>query len=776
MANAKYNLTFSDRLDYVYLIEIWSKAVNNDPTIAIKGSGKPITITYRSSSDLFEPVIISEAALEIISESDLFFKTFFTAKQGDWTLKFYKNGILHWVGQNITETYNEPYTVIPYQSTIMFSDLGDLEFINYKDGANFFSGYKTLAQIFFDCTNKLENDLDLTELVNVVTTQAFNDAAIPANKKSFLDTTYINVAAFRDYKNNEERPFTCMEVLKRIMRGSGCRLFQDNGKYYVLRIEETLGAAGDIAAAYDFSSSTKTISATKYTLNILKIIDNLPSGITPESQNQSLVMSERYNKIIHKYITQETVRKKSELVFNSEFQKGVKEFYNNSNFFPNFFTVSNNILNTKVAEIGIVSSYSIVHPILEDTDKEALLFSVLNHPAFVDAQDEVITLDSNISKWFLSVEGGEPVDANVISAVALKTVVCATADNLKIQIKGEIHKLIQYSLLSTFGVLPINVAWIRFLFALMIKVTFLSTGRVYYLRRKSTGANFEWILTTETLAIFDVTTPSYNPSGTSMEIHNDPFNIEYDCPVFPENGLANFTIRFYVPRTNTVSTTNFWYRLFRCVINKFSVKYVTDEDFSDELVTTITAFTITQAKENIYELTTYLGDGPADYVLNSFRTHTGNGFNNNVTSTWRKLDDSEILAAKNIFNINPINKLLTEYQQKITGNYFGNFGFLNTLQITQGASILRYIQMGMQWDVKAAIRNIDMQEIREDSKVILVSETVGPRKTKIKAGLPNISLPLQPVFSQNKSSLKNPVNLVSSTNLSSQNENNLYPG
>src|SRR3989304_5027132 len=237
MANAKYNLTFSDQLDYVYLIEIWSKAVNNDPTIAIKGSGKPITITYRSSSDLFEPVIISEAALEIISESDLFFKTFFTAKQGDWTLKFYKNGILHWVGQNITETYNEPYTVIPYQSTIMFSDLGDLEFINYKDGANFFSGYKTLAQIFFDCTN-------------------------------------INVAAFRDYKNNEERPFTCMEVLKRIMRGSGCRLFQDNGKYYVLRIEETLGAAGDIAAAYDFSSSTKTISATKYTLNILKIIDN----------------------------------------------------------------------------------------------------------------------------------------------------------------------------------------------------------------------------------------------------------------------------------------------------------------------------------------------------------------------------------------------------------------------------------------------------------------------------------------------------------------------
>ena len=122
MANAKYNLTFRDRLDYVYLIEIWSKAVNNDPTIAIKGSGKPITITYRSSSDLFEPVIVSEAALEIISESDLFFKTFFTAKQGDWTLKLYENGVLHWVGQNMTETYNEPYTLFPYKSTIMFSD------------------------------------------------------------------------------------------------------------------------------------------------------------------------------------------------------------------------------------------------------------------------------------------------------------------------------------------------------------------------------------------------------------------------------------------------------------------------------------------------------------------------------------------------------------------------------------------------------------------------------------------------------------------------------
>jgi len=262
-----------------------------------------------------------------------------------------------------------------------------------------------------------------------------------------------------------------------------------------------------------------------------------------------------------------------------------------------------------------------------------------------------------------------------------------------------------------------------------------------------------------------------------MEIHNDPFNIEYDCPVFPENGLANFTIRFYVPRTNTVSTTNFWYRLFRCVINKFSVKYVTDEDFSDELVTTITAFTITQAKENIYELITYLGDGPADYVLNSFRIHTAAiGFSNKVTSTWRKLDDASILAAKNIFHINPINKLLTEYQQKITGNYLGNFGFLNMLQITQGASTLRYIQMGLKWDVKAAIRNVDIQEIREDAKVTLVVTTGGPVKREVKAGLPSRALPLQPVFSQNRIALKNPVNLVSSTNCRSQNENESYPG
>ncbi|HJY63367.1 MAG TPA: hypothetical protein VJ455_04360 [Ignavibacteria bacterium] len=774
MANAKYNLTFSDQLDYVYLIEIWSKAVNNNPTIAIKGSGKPITITYRSSSDLFEPVIVSEAALEIISESDLFFKTFFTAKQGDWTLKLYENGVLHWVGQNMTETYNEPYTLFPYKSTIMFSDLGDLEFINYKDGAGFYSGHKTLAQIFFDCTNKLENDLDLTELVNVVTTQAFNDAVIPANKKSFLNTTLINVAAFRDYKNNEELPFTCMEVLKRIMRASGCRLFQDNAKYYVLRIEETLSASGDITAAYNFSSSTKTISATKYTLNILKIIDNLPSGIIPESQNQSLVMSERYNKLIHKYITQETVRKKSEFVFNSEFQKGVKT-YNNSNFFPKFFTVSNNILNTKVAEVGVLSSNTIIHPVLEETDKEALLFDILFHPAYVDAQDEVITLTSNISKWYLSVEGGEPGDADTISADALNNVVCATADNLKIQIKGEIHKLIDYAAIPA-GV-PANAAGALFLFAVMVKVTFSGSGRVYYLFRPPNGTKFLWQKDFEGLFFDKITTPSYNKEGTSYEVHTDDFNIEYDTPVFPENGLANFTIRLYVPRTSILNANTHWYRLRRCIIEKFSVKYVTDEDFSDELVTTITAFTITQAKENIYELITYLGDGPADYVLNSFRIHTAAiGFSNKVTSTWRKLDDASILAAKNIFHINPINKLLTEYQQKITGNYLGNFGFLNMLQITQGASTLRYIQMGLKWDVKAAIRNVDIQEIREDAKVTLVVTTGGPVKREVKAGLPSRALPLQPVFSQNRIALKNPVNLVSSTNCRSQNENESYPG
>lgn len=771
---AAYSFDFKDELGNAWDVSIIQRN-NLDPVVKIKGSGNPVIISYRQGKDLFESLLTSEVTIEVISESDLFFKSFFTAPAGEWRLTLTKNSNIFWRGQNVVESYSEPYILFPYVSQLRFSDLGDMDFLLYKNGANFFSGYRRMSQIILDCTNKLEIALPLTELINVVTEEAYLDnSTFTANSKSSLRSTNIDARAFIQYKNNQPEPMTCAEVLKRILGAMKCRMFQYNARYYILRIEECANANGDITASFDIDTSG-ALTATQYTTNILKTIDNIPlAGITPISQNQDLSMTERFNKYSHKYITEEIVRKNQELIFNNDFTKGVKTYNNTNpvNTFPDHWEISSNILNDNAASIIQIHVNNILTPVIYHYNPQSGFMAGYNAmQAETGNSDFNFFILANINKYFLNPVG-------VMQDAVAKSVQLTTVDNLKISIQGFIIKEINYWAMAGDNIPAVNAS-MPFHLAMHIKIIYAS-GSVLYL--SGMASNPVWSFSNGNTKVV-IPSPSYNNNSVlSNEHHTDDFNIEFDTPVFPYDGIADFEFRFYPPRTIQARKTAggiVWSKIHSAVIKNISVRYITDGKFSDEIITNFSTFTIANSKDNIYEDAVYLGDGPVNFVANSFRIHSMsvNPYvpfwkSNTVTVNWRKLNDATLKSAADIFSITAFNKFFTNYQRIIRGDYFGDFGMLHCLVMTDPFATKRYILLSDNYNVKTSVHSIEMQEITSSTKSVTSSYIGGPSLINAPAPNPLPPSPVSPnlIFSNFKNVSTSP---TTSTMI---NTNTNYPG
>lgn len=706
MANEKYNLTYSDRFGNTWLLEIHEVGVSNTP-VTIVGGDKPLTLSYREATDIFEPVMIREAKVEIISETDLQYSAFFRAEPGQWLLKVYRNATLYWEGQNTTESYQEPYTVNPYKSVLTFSDLADLDFIYYLNSGSFYSGFRSLAQVVSDCVGKLQIDQDIREMINVVTEECYTDAAI--TDKSTLANTYVDSRAFIKYDKEQELALSCLEVLRRVCGSMKCRMFQYGGKWHIFRVEEGLRATALMSPAFDIDTTTLVVSSVSPAA-YKKTIDNTPlTGITPIDQDQELSMSELFNIINHKFVAQEVIRDRDDLIFNYNFDKGVQT-RNNTTFFPLHFNESSDISSLQCCQV-VLDSPGQSPSWLPDT-KKSLHFQnspnhpYVHHPGFKNAQNETNLLKSNWGKYYLKA-------TSTLQDEVLKNVAVTQGDSLKIVIDGKLTKETSPVTLYALGAPLETQANLLFEFGVYVKAVFPS--RTYYLHKWPKDFKGKW-QKSESVCLEHIKTPSWEKDHILAKAYlTDEFTIEINTDVFPVNETAtSIEVRLYLPRifTNISNHT-----LYSVNLKDFSIKYITDGDFSYDISGTYSTTNISGAKENAYDSTVYLGDGLNNYTLNTFRIHT----NKTRTTNWRKLDVSGYKSAAEIFNLVPISKLLTNHQRVINGSYLGEFEIYHCLEIDDGVSTRRYMILADEYDTKSGVHNLVMQELDERTVVTTTS-------------------------------------------------------
>ena len=294
----KYFLEFGDNKANVWRISVLQDGYSGT-VYDVKATGSPLIINWLGGG-LYQPIRGSQAVVSFFSETDFYFNDFFDATEFEFIVQIKKNGVLYWEGVQIVENYSEPYIGPPYAISLKFGDgLGILKYIDIADtSGNLPTGRIKLIDLIAHCTSRLPYNLNIYEIINI-----FGNGVADVATNGFLNTTYIDLQAFRRYnkKNDTIEAWNCNEILRELMHSIGCTMYQSDHKWYITRIEEGENASVNYLE-YTINSSTYAATLdSSGTVTIQTPITNTESGITWLLQDANMEISEVFNEIILDY-------------------------------------------------------------------------------------------------------------------------------------------------------------------------------------------------------------------------------------------------------------------------------------------------------------------------------------------------------------------------------------------------------------------------------------------------------------------------------------------
>lgn len=247
MANQqKYDLVFGTigRGGKTWNVKIRKKGYTGSSSTK-EGVAEPVTISWEGSDFFWKPSVKPSTCIIGFSATTEFeFKEFFDAVYEDYQVVITDadtNAVV-WVGYNEPGDYNEPYTDLPYQVSLTFTDgLNNLKNEEFKDGANLFTGQQHIIEAMRHCLNTIgtnyasdgEGPRSIVEIFNVYEEDMSDGVAV-----SSLVQMFVDVALYRIIKDKIEEGMSKWDVLDAILTSIGCNIFQAGGFWYVIRVKE----------------------------------------------------------------------------------------------------------------------------------------------------------------------------------------------------------------------------------------------------------------------------------------------------------------------------------------------------------------------------------------------------------------------------------------------------------------------------------------------------------------------------------------------------------
>lgn len=296
----KYRMTYDDDRLNETIAKIFQDGFSGSVE-EVKGGGRPFELSYdkkqRSKYRVIKP---STAVIELVSDTNYKFTELFTANPYEFRVDIEKYGSLYWRGFVIPGEYREPYTDTPYIVQITATDgLADFEQLDFAtDAEERIRGRKSYLDIIAICLDRVENRLNIREDVNITETSFSGDDLL---RDLHYDAFYLF-----DFDENE--PMSCSRALTELLKVLECRIFQQEGKWIVQRIQALEGS-------YDYveynSSNYDGALADSGTINPKKDITGarVSKPLVFLNQQQLLEMNEawRYVRIRHNFRTEDQI-------------------------------------------------------------------------------------------------------------------------------------------------------------------------------------------------------------------------------------------------------------------------------------------------------------------------------------------------------------------------------------------------------------------------------------------------------------------------------------
>lgn len=238
-SNTKYSWTTKCENGNAYQILIAKKNYSggsSEPEVP----ANPITLTYNSVDNVFDPIRTSECGVMLESMTEHQYEEFFSSSYEDYQVQIKQttpatNDII-WTGFIKGERHSEPWVVPPYDVNLTFTDgLSELKKEEFKtSGGDFFEGQMHGIEILRHCLNGLNADyggpLDIWEIFNV-----YDNSIVDGAPNSAISQIFFDSAAYRVVRNKEIKAMSKYDVIYELLYSLNCHIVQKQSRWYIIR-------------------------------------------------------------------------------------------------------------------------------------------------------------------------------------------------------------------------------------------------------------------------------------------------------------------------------------------------------------------------------------------------------------------------------------------------------------------------------------------------------------------------------------------------------------
>jgi hypothetical protein len=297
--NLKYKLTSATKNDTISIVEMYIDEVVED---VIEYDAVLVNLQYiPKSDDIYESIYASQLSVIMDITDDVNNQpNFVTLNDRKYLVKLKIDGTVIWTGWALSDNVQYLFTTGRKQLRFDAIDgLGILDYFPYpfvEGGMQYkFSPIKTLDFI----TNCL-NQIAFPDGLNVYTvcsyySQYMNDRADNTYDEPF-NQSYLRPNYFL---NSDDTYQTCLEVLSKIVKSFGCRLYQANNKWNIVAINE-MASTSYYYTEYIYNGTLSSSGTASITSTIEPYVDNT-SGMYFVDNSQVKIFKKGYNNFIENY-------------------------------------------------------------------------------------------------------------------------------------------------------------------------------------------------------------------------------------------------------------------------------------------------------------------------------------------------------------------------------------------------------------------------------------------------------------------------------------------
>ena len=246
----KYTIPYRSIDDTQWRVDILHDAWAGD-AISVRGFGdSACTIEYDGGADdpFDNPVVSSKANIQLINQGELDMDELQLAGDRDFVVEVYRSNVLKWKGYLITDNIQQPYLSTPYVVQLSAIDgLNMLEGITFSGlgsvlsppGADIRCPLNWLRLCLFR-TQNLGLPLPIRWVIDLENVETEDDPIAGMMTWSPYGEGIIAGEYVDDFGSTQYIYQNCRYIVEGIVKAFGCRIFQSDGSWWVVRSNDIL--------------------------------------------------------------------------------------------------------------------------------------------------------------------------------------------------------------------------------------------------------------------------------------------------------------------------------------------------------------------------------------------------------------------------------------------------------------------------------------------------------------------------------------------------------